>query len=150
MGPPSEGRHPGSASLPGGPAARGGGIRRVMEAPWPPAFVARMRALLGEESGAFLEALARPRARGLRINPAKVGGQELASLLGLELRPVPWCPTGFLIGDGRPLGGHPAHLAGLFYLQDPSAMSAVEVLDPEPGWKVVDLAAAPGGKTTHL
>jgi NOL1/NOP2/sun family putative RNA methylase len=109
-----------------------------------------MRALLGQEFGAFLEALARPRARGLRVNPAKVGAEELAALLRLDLEPVPWCPTGFLIQDGRPLGGHPAHLAGLFYLQDPSAMSVVEVLDPQPGSRVVDLAAAPGGKTTHL
>ena len=110
-----------------------------------------MRALLGEEEfGAFLDALVRPRVRGLRLNPAKVGAQELGTLLGLELKPVPWCPTGFLVDGGRPLGAPPAHLAGLFYLQDPSAMSVVEILDPEPGWRVVDLAAAPGGKTTHL
>ncbi|MDQ6741525.1 MAG: RsmB/NOP family class I SAM-dependent RNA methyltransferase, partial [Candidatus Dormibacteraeota bacterium] len=116
----------------------------------PPAFLERMRPLLGEEFDAFLGALARPRERGLRVNPAKVGAEELAALLSLELRPVPWCPTGFLVEGGRPLGAHPAHLAGLFYLQDPSAMSAVEALDPDSGWRVVDLAAAPGGKTTHL
>lgn len=109
-----------------------------------------MRQLLGADLEALLHALGRPRVRGLRVNPAKVAAEEVADLLGLELKPVPWCPTGFLIEGGRALGGHPAHLAGLFYLQEPSAMTVVEVLDPEPGWKVVDLAAAPGGKTTHL
>jgi 16S rRNA C967 or C1407 C5-methylase (RsmB/RsmF family)/NOL1/NOP2/fmu family ribosome biogenesis protein len=117
---------------------------------WPPAFLERMQALLGDEFGAFLEALASPRVRGLRLNPRKVGRDELARLLGLDMKPVPWCPAGFLLEAGPGLGSHPAHLAGLFYLQDPSAMSVVEVLDPRPDWKVVDLAAAPGGKTTHL
>jgi 16S rRNA C967 or C1407 C5-methylase (RsmB/RsmF family)/NOL1/NOP2/fmu family ribosome biogenesis protein len=117
---------------------------------WPPAFLERMRALLGSELGPFLEALAQPRARGLRLNPGKVDARELAALLRLDLEPVPWCPSGYLLDRGPGLGAHPAHLAGLFYLQDPSAMCPVEVLDPEPGWKVVDLAAAPGGKTTHL
>src|ERR1700736_701837 len=153
MGTPSEGGHPGGGA-PTGTAAAAGGVWTVTEAPprWlPPDFLARMHALLGEEEfGAFLDALVRPRVRGLRLNPAKVGAQELGTLLGLELKPVPWCPTGFLVDGGRPLGAHPAHLAGLFYLQDPSAMSVIEIMDPEPGWRVVDLAAAPGGKTTHL
>jgi 16S rRNA C967 or C1407 C5-methylase (RsmB/RsmF family)/NOL1/NOP2/fmu family ribosome biogenesis protein len=127
-----------------------GAVTEASPTSWPPAFLARMRALLGEEFDAFLDALARPRARGLRLNPAKVSAEELAAVLNVELKPLPWCPTGFLVDDGRAPGAHPAHLAGLFYLQDPSAMSVVEVLDPEPGWKVVDLAAAPGGKTTHL
>src|SRR3989442_3273587 len=130
MGSQSEGRHPGGGA-PTHAAAGDRGGRQVTEAPpsWlPPAFLARMRPLLGEEEfDAFLEALARPRARGLRLNPAKISAEELATLLGLELKPVPWCPTGFLVDGGRPLGAHPAHLAGRVYLQDPSAMSAGEV-----------------------
>jgi 16S rRNA C967 or C1407 C5-methylase (RsmB/RsmF family)/NOL1/NOP2/fmu family ribosome biogenesis protein len=109
-----------------------------------------MAALLGPELEPFLAALSRPRARGLRLNPAKVDAAELARLLRLDLEPVPWCPTGFSIEDRPGLGAHPAHTAGLFYLQDPAAMSVVEVMDPAPDWCVVDLAAAPGGKTTHL
>src|SRR5205807_8227035 len=107
MGSPSEGRHPGGGA-PTGSAAGDRRVRPVTEAPprWlPPAFLARMRALLGEEEfGAFLDALVRPRVRGLRVNPAKAGAEELAALLGLELKPVPWCPTGFLVDGGRPLG----------------------------------------------
>jgi 16S rRNA C967 or C1407 C5-methylase (RsmB/RsmF family)/NOL1/NOP2/fmu family ribosome biogenesis protein len=109
-----------------------------------------MRVLLGPAAGPFLEALSEPRVRGLRLNPDKVSAGELSALLGVELKPVPWCPSGFLLDHGPRFGAHPGHVAGLFYLQDPAAMSAVEVLDPQPGWKVVDLAAAPGGKTTHL
>ena len=117
---------------------------------WPPAFLERMEELLDGELPDFLAALEEGRARGLRLNPAKVGPGELADLLGLELDPVPWCPTGYTFAGRAGLGAHPAHRAGLFYLQDPAAMSVVEVLDPQPGWLVADLAAAPGGKTTHL
>jgi 16S rRNA C967 or C1407 C5-methylase (RsmB/RsmF family)/NOL1/NOP2/fmu family ribosome biogenesis protein len=117
--------------------------------PLPPEFVARMAPLLGDELDAFLAALAAPRVRGLRLNPAKTGAGELQAALVPPLTPVPWCPQGFTF-DGVPLGGHPAHVAGLFYLQEPSAMLVAEALDPRPGDRVADLAAAPGGKTTHL
>jgi 16S rRNA C967 or C1407 C5-methylase (RsmB/RsmF family)/NOL1/NOP2/fmu family ribosome biogenesis protein len=110
----------------------------------------RMETLLGAESGAFFDALGGPRARGIRINPAKAGAAELGRLLRLALSPIPWSELGFTFEDGVGLGDRPAHRAGLFYLQDPAAMSVVEVMDPRPDWKVADLAAAPGGKTTHL
>jgi 16S rRNA C967 or C1407 C5-methylase (RsmB/RsmF family)/NOL1/NOP2/fmu family ribosome biogenesis protein len=109
-----------------------------------------MTALLGDETPAFLAALDEPRVRGLRANPAKVPPTDLATLLGLALAPVPWCPTGFTWVGATALGSHPAHLAGLYYLQEPSAMLVAQALDPRPGWRVADLAAAPGGKTTHL
>lgn len=64
-----------------------------------------------------------------------------------------WCPSAFLLeGEEKP-GKHPYHLAGLYYLQDPSAMSPAELLFSIPmreGERVLDLSAAPGGKTTHL
>lgn len=116
----------------------------------PEEFRQRMRGLLGDEFPAFLASFDLPRVRGLRLNPAKVTAQELRGLLGVSLEPVPWCPTGFVVPDDATLGGHPAHLAGLFYLQEPSSMSVAEALGAEPGWIVGDLAAAPGGKTTHL
>lgn len=63
---------------------------------------------------------------------------------------IPWAPSAFLMeGEEKP-GKHPYHRAGLYYLQDPSAMSPAELLAPQPGERVLDLAAAPGGKTTHL
>lgn len=116
----------------------------------PEPFVERVRALLGAETERFLSSFDEPRSRGVRVNPTKVAAEDLRRLLGLRLDQLPWCVSGFALPDGEALGGHPAHLAGLYYLQEPSAMSVVEALDPQPGWRVADLAAAPGGKTTHL
>jgi 16S rRNA C967 or C1407 C5-methylase (RsmB/RsmF family) len=114
-------------------------------------FEARMGALLGDELPAFLDALEEPPVRGLRINPAKVHAGELARLLGVELTPVPWSDTGFVLPpDAPPLGLHPAIDCGLFYLQDPASMLAPALMAPQPGWRVADVAAAPGGKATDL
>ncbi len=66
------------------------------------------------------------------------------------MEPIPWCADGFLLPPGVELGKHPDHAAGLYYLQDPSAMAVAELLDPQPGEVVLDLAAAPGGKATHI
>jgi 16S rRNA C967 or C1407 C5-methylase (RsmB/RsmF family)/NOL1/NOP2/fmu family ribosome biogenesis protein len=111
-----------------------------------------MGALLGDELPAFLGALREPPARGLRINPAKVGADDLAAVLGVELTPAPWGDgTGFVLPpDAPPLGLHPAIDCGLFYLQDPASMLAPAMLAPQPGWRVLDAAAAPGGKATDL
>lgn len=131
----------------------------------PPELVDRLRALLGDELPAFLTAAERPAVRGLRANHTKITAADLRTLLGptLEpalhssLEPVSWCPTGLRLppDENLRLGDHPAHRAGLFYLQEPSAMSAAEVLaaglaDALHGARVIDLAAAPGGKTTRL
>lgn len=116
----------------------------------PQAFLEEVRPLLSEDFEAFVDAFDQPRVRGLRLNPAKVGAEELSALLGLPLEPVAWCPNGYTFPSEISLGGHPSHLAGLFYLQEPSSMAVAEAVRPQPGWSVVDLAAAPGGKTTHL
>jgi 16S rRNA C967 or C1407 C5-methylase (RsmB/RsmF family)/NOL1/NOP2/fmu family ribosome biogenesis protein len=117
----------------------------------PREFLERVRELVGPELGRFVQSLDERRSRALRVNPAKTDADELRRLLGLQLRPLPWSGLGFeLPGDAPPLGAHPAHLAGLFYLQEPSSVSVPEILRPEPGWRVADVAAAPGGKTTHL
>jgi 16S rRNA C967 or C1407 C5-methylase (RsmB/RsmF family)/NOL1/NOP2/fmu family ribosome biogenesis protein len=114
-------------------------------------FEQRMAGLLGPELPAFLESMQQPPVRGLRINPGKVDADELSRLLGVSLTPVRWSETGFLLPQDAPsLGWHPAIDCGLFYLQDPSSMLAPSVLAPEPGWRVADVAAAPGGKTTDL
>lgn len=118
--------------------------------PLPAPFVHRMRALLGSEAEELLAALAdQPRA-GLRANPLKVDPAELQRMAPWPLEPVPWCPSGFLLAGEEAPGRHPYHAAGLFYLQEPSAMAVAEALAPRPGERVLDLAAAPGGKATHL
>ena len=120
----------------------------------PELFVEKMRGLLGPELESFLGALDRPRAVGLRLNPLKRGlprTQTADSPLGeFCLEPVPWCPTGFCYDPQTRPGLHPWHAAGAYYLQEPSAMAPAELLDPQPGERVLDLCAAPGGKTTQL
>ncbi len=144
-----------------------------------------MAALLGDEYPAFLASYDTPASVGLRVNTLKIGVEAFLRLAPFDLRPVPWCPAGFVVitsppapllegetsppapllsGEGRLTppslagkgagglgpGKHPYHAAGLYYLQEPSAMAVAELLDPQPGERVLDLAAAPGGKATHI
>ena len=112
----------------------------------PQEFLDRIKTQLGEEYSAFLESLERPRAVALRFNPLKGEKPELPFVQ----EPVPWEPMGYYYDpDSRP-GLHPYHEAGVYYLQEASAMSAVALLDPQPGEKICDLCAAPGGKSTQI
>ena len=112
----------------------------------PEAFLQRMQAQLGQEYGQFLESLERPRAVALRFNPLK-GERPALPFAGAA---VPWEPQGvYYDPDARP-GLHVYHEAGVYYLQEASAMAPVALLDPQPGEKVCDLCAAPGGKTTQI
>lgn len=114
----------------------------------PEGFEARMRALLGSEYEDFLASFDRPLCTGLRRNPLKTG--FTGDLSRFSLSPVPWCPTGFYYDAVSRPGLSPYHAAGLYYLQEPSAMAPAELLDPQPGERVLDLCAAPGGKSTQL
>jgi len=117
----------------------------------PEAFLRRMRTLLGPaEFAAFVASYREGRTHGLRVNTLKITPMELTRRLGLAPDPVPWCPEGFYCDETAQPGKHPYHAAGLYYLQEPSAMAAATLLDPQPGERVLDLCAAPGGKTTHL
>ena len=112
----------------------------------PEAFLLRMKAQLGDEFEDFLKSLERPRAVALRFNPLK--GER--PVLPFTREPVPWEPEGFYYDpDSRP-GLHVYHEAGVYYLQEASAMAPVALLDPQPGEAVCDLCAAPGGKTTQI
>ncbi len=112
----------------------------------PPEFETKLKTLLGPEYPAFLAAYDRPRNVGLRLNPLK---QRSAANYPVT-EPVPWCPTGYYYDPAARPGLHPHHEAGAYYLQEPSAMAPAELLAPEPGMKVLDLCAAPGGKATQL
>ena len=117
----------------------------------PPAFVSRMHAQLGEEADAYFAAMEMPCLRGLRLNPQKpVSGAALEAVGGVE-EPVPWYPAlGRYLHNDSPAGADPLHEAGAYYLQEPSAMAPVSVLSPRPGERVLDLCAAPGGKSTQI
>lgn len=112
----------------------------------PEAFLQRMEAQLGSEYPAFLESLERPRAVALRFNPMK--GER--PVLPFVSAPVPWEPEGFYYDPETRPGLHVYHEAGVYYLQEASAMAPVALLDPKPGERVCDLCAAPGGKTTQI
>jgi 16S rRNA C967 or C1407 C5-methylase (RsmB/RsmF family)/NOL1/NOP2/fmu family ribosome biogenesis protein len=121
----------------------------------PVPFLERMRSLLGDEFPAFLESYEQSPVQGLRANTLKISPAALTELLPFDLQPVTWSPETFILGGGldqgeaRP-GKHPYHAAGLYYLQDPSATAPVELLNPLPGERVLDISAAPGGKATHI
>ncbi len=115
----------------------------------PREFTRRMTHLLGNDAEAFFRSYREERAFGLRVNPLKITPQEWVARSPFPLEPVPWCPMGFFYPTSSRPGRHPYHAAGLYYIQEPSAMAVVEVLDVKPGEKVLDLAAAPGGKATQ-
>lgn len=113
---------------------------------WPEAFLERMAGQLGDELPAFLRACQEPYQRGIRLNPLK-RAEELPPGL---LEPVPWAPEGYYLTMDSTAGALPLHEAGAWYLQEPSAMLPAAVLDAHPGERVLDLCAAPGGKSTQL
>ncbi len=116
----------------------------------PERFTERMRELLGAEADAFLASLAEPSRVGLRVNTLKCSPERFEELSPWKLELVPWCKSGYLLSEPVRPGLHPLHRAGVYYLQEPSAMAVAEAVAPEPGDWVLDLAAAPGGKATHL
>lgn len=128
----------------------------------PELFLKRMEEALGEEYGDFLESLNQERFQALRWNPLKIGGnaghkedvRELIQTLGekatFHLTRVPWEENGFYYESGDQPGKHPYHAAGLYYIQEPSAMAPVPLLEVQPGERILDLCAAPGGKSTQI
>ena len=118
----------------------------------PAAFCARMKDLLGEEYPAFLSSYEREMQRGLRINPIKADADAvLAALSDLPLRPIPYFSYGYYLDcTAVGTGNHPLHHAGAFYLQEPAAMLPVASAVIEKGDYVLDVCAAPGGKSTQL
>lgn len=113
-------------------------------------FQERMQEMLGEEYQEFLKGYDKPRFHALRRNPLKIGEEEFKKKIPYELTPVPWAKHGYYYKHEEQPGKHPFHEAGVYYIQEPSAMSVVEYLEVKPGEQVLDLCAAPGGKTTQI
>ncbi len=118
-----------------------------MELPLP--FVTRMQTLLDTSYPAFASALSKPPVRALRVNTAKISVADFQKICPFPLTPLPFTTEGFLC-EAEKVGALPAHHAGMFYMQDPSAMATVCACPPKPGAMVLDLCAAPGGKSTQL
>jgi NOL1/NOP2/sun family putative RNA methylase len=116
----------------------------------PPEYVAQMEKLLDNEHQLFKESFVEKSYPGLRVNTLKIGITEFLDRSPFKLEPVPWAQEGFYYDDKDRPAKHPFYHAGLYYLQEPSAMAPVALLKPKPGDKVLDLCAAPGGKTTQI
>lgn len=143
----------------------------------PQDFKLRMQEMLGEEYDAFAASYDRAPFAALRVNTLKIKKENFKELMPFTLKEVPWCETGFFYGESakrkdegermpetesacaseacedeakeRP-GKHVFHEMGLYYMQEPSAMAVAELADVTPGERVLDLCAAPGGKSTQL
>ncbi|MFX0107114.1 MAG: RsmB/NOP family class I SAM-dependent RNA methyltransferase [Candidatus Hodarchaeota archaeon] len=118
-------------------------------------MIERYLSLWGEEETLdFLRACDKPIKTSIRSNTLKFSTDALISRLeqkGLGAEPIPWLPEGFYVDfrNASP-GSLFEHMFGYYYVQGVPSMTISKVLDPQPGETVMDLAAAPGGKTTHL
>ncbi|MDD7078679.1 MAG: RsmB/NOP family class I SAM-dependent RNA methyltransferase [Lachnospiraceae bacterium] len=116
----------------------------------PQEFLERMERMLGEEYEEFLRTYEEPRKFGLRVNTLKISVDEFVKLAPFHLTPIPWIDNGFYYEREDDPARHPFYYAGLYYLQEPSAMTPANILPVTPGEYVLDLCAAPGGKATAL
>lgn len=115
----------------------------------PEEFRLRMQDLLKDEYKEFINTYEKRRYQAIRVNTLKISIDDFIKLCPFKLHGgVSWEKRGFYIEHDKP-GKHPYHAAGLYYVQEPSAMSVVPCLGIKPGHKVLDLCAAPGGKSTQ-
>lgn len=116
----------------------------------PDEFSQRMKELLGAEYESFLLSYNEPKYVGIRVNTLKIDVDTFKQISPFELKPIPWCSSGFYVSEAEKPGKHPYYHAGLYYIQEPSAMAPAEALQVQPGDIVLDLCAAPGGKSTQI
>lgn len=116
----------------------------------PEQFIRRMENMLGSESRDFFAALEEEKYQALRVNPLKADREDFAARAPFSLSAVPWEKNGYYYEKEDKPGKHPWHEAGVYYIQEPSAMAPVGFLGVRPGEKILDLCAAPGGKTTQI
>jgi len=117
----------------------------------PELFEKNMKTLLGEEFDIYKNCLDRPMFHGIRINTKKISVEDFMKINPFKLKPIPWCENGFYYDEKIDTPSkHPYYYAGLYYIQEPSAMTPANVLPIEDGDRVLDICAAPGGKSTEL
>ncbi|MBQ3385225.1 MAG: RsmB/NOP family class I SAM-dependent RNA methyltransferase [Erysipelotrichaceae bacterium] len=116
----------------------------------PEEYLSEMKQLLKDDFRNYTESLSMPSFNGLRVNTSKISVEDFLKISPFHLEPVPWCKEGFYYQEEDRPSTHPYYHAGLYYLQEPSAMSPGAFLPVEPDDVVLDGCAAPGGKTTQL
>lgn len=116
----------------------------------PENYLTTMKEMLGNEFDEYLESFNDNRLYGLRVNTLKISPNDFLKLSPFELKPIPWIENGFYFSENDKPAKHPYYFAGLYYLQEPSAMTPANVLPIKEFDKVFDMCAAPGGKSTEL
>lgn len=116
----------------------------------PQSFLDSMKEILGEDYEAFLAGFDGQRQYGLRVNTLKMNLEEFERIAPFHLKKVPWISNGYFYEAEDAPARHPFYSAGLYYLQEPSAMTPASRIKVQPGERVLDLCAAPGGKATEL
>lgn len=109
-----------------------------------------MKGLLKDELDQYLACFEKPRVYGLRVNTGKISVEDFLKITPFHLTPIPWVENGFYYDPAEGVTKHPHYYAGLYYIQEPSAMVPASRLPIEAGDRVLDLCAAPGGKSTEL
>ena len=116
----------------------------------PIAFAERMRTMLGEEEfSLYAESFQENAVRAFRVNTDKIPLDKFEQIDPFSSEKIPYVETGFYL-DYDKVGNHPYHHAGMIYVQDPGAMATAECLDVQKDWWVLDMCAAPGGKSSQL
>jgi NOL1/NOP2/sun family putative RNA methylase len=116
----------------------------------PERYLSDMKNILKDELPAYLDSFRESPVTSIRINTAKISVEEFLKISPFPLEPVPWCSSGFYVNSEDRPGLHPYYYAGLYYIQEASAMLPAEIMPVEPGDIVLDACAAPGGKSTAL
>jgi len=117
----------------------------------PEKYTERMKVLLGEEEyQEYLKSFEQKNVRGLRVNTLKISPEEFEKISPFSLKKIPWTENGYYYEDDVQPAKHPYYYAGLYYIQEPSAMTPAQLLPVEAGDCVLDVCAAPGGKSTEL
>lgn len=113
-------------------------------------FAVRMKKLLGEDGFArYAASFEEPAVRAFRVNTEKISLEEFEKINPFSAEKIPYVETGYYL-DYEKVGNHPYHHAGMIYVQDPGAMTTAECVDVQPDWWVLDMCAAPGGKSSQL
>lgn len=116
----------------------------------PEVFLKRMEEMLGDEFEEFTKSYEKERTFGLRVNTAKISCEEFERIVPFAVKKIPWVENGYFYEEESRPSRCPLYQAGLYYLQEPSAMTPASRIPVEPGEFVLDLCAAPGGKATAL
>lgn len=115
----------------------------------PKEFCDRMKSLLGDEYNDYINSLEQPPIKAFRVNTDKISLEDFEKLNIFGNRKIPYVENGYYL-DYNKIGNHPYHHAGMIYVQEPAAMAPAECLEINPEWKILDMCAAPGGKSTQL